>query len=295
MKCVPNSQSSDEENWVDIARFPTLDEAHENALVALAMGESIRVEHSGVPGEFDLQAEAAAAPRISSELREYAAEAEARVLPRVLPSSWAKHPAGWLYVLLWAGSLIVIFKMQTEDRFISDRFASSSIAFIGNGEWWRPFTALFLHGDGAHIIGNLASGAVFGILVAKSIGARKGWLMILLAGTLGNALTSAVTYPQPFVSLGASTAVFGALGILSGIGLVENCREEVRMPYVRVLAPLLAGMVLLGLLGGANPGEGVDVFGHVFGFSAGIVSGMVCRYLDRDPIPPLQDPGKRAN
>lgn len=291
---MENTLETAEENWVDIARFPSLDEAQENALVALAMGESIRVENGVVPGEFDLQAEAAAAPRISNELREYAAEADARVLPKILPSNWAKHPAGWFYVLIWTSALVFIFKMQTEDRSLSDRFASSSIALIGKGEWWRPFTALFLHGDGPHLIGNLASGTVFGILVAKSIGPLKGWLMILLAGTLGNALTSAVTYPEPFVSLGASTAVFGALGILSGIGLVENCREEVRMPYVRVLAPLLAGMVLLGLLGGANPGEGIDVFGHVFGFSAGILAGMVCRYLDRDPIPPLQDPVKQA-
>jgi membrane associated rhomboid family serine protease len=91
-----------------------------------------------------------------------------------------------------------------------------------------------------------------------------------------------VTYPEAFTSLGASTAVFGALGILSGIGLVENFREEVRMPWLRVLAPLVAGMILLGWLGGAEAGAGVDVFGHVFGYSAGVIAGAACRFIERE-------------
>jgi membrane associated rhomboid family serine protease len=188
-----------------------------------------------------------------------------------------------LHYIVWAAVLLLVFRQQSQVPSLADRYASSSIGLIADGEWWRPFTALFLHGDGGHIFGNLASGAVFGMLVSKSIGPWKGWALILLAGTVGNAITSAVTYPEPFRSLGASTAVFGALGILSGIGLVENFREELRMPWMRVLAPLLAGLVLLGWLGGAEPGAGVDVFGHVFGFSAGVLLGAACRFAERPP------------
>ncbi len=277
---MPETEQADEEQWVDVARFPSLDEAQENALVALAMGEAIRVDHGEVPGEFELRVEPAAAPRVSEELRGYAAEAEVKLPPPLVSTSWSHHPAGALHYLVWAAVLLFVFHQQSQDPTLADRYASSSIGLIAHGEWWRPFTALFLHGDGGHILGNLASGAVFGALVSKSIGPRNGWAMILLSGTLGNAITSAVTYPKPFVSLGASTAVFGALGILSGIGLVENFREELRMPWMRVLAPLLAGLVLLGWLGGAAPGAGVDVFGHVFGFSAGVLLGAACRYFD---------------
>lgn len=284
-----------DDDWVGVATYPSLDDAYDHALVALAMGESIRVEHGDEPGEFDLQAEPESAPKISEELREYASEAESLILPKIIPSNWAKHSAGWLYILVWATSLLVVFYLQNQDPSLSDRYASSSIGLIDRGEWWRPFTALFLHGDGPHIVGNLGTGIVFGILVSKSIGPLKGWAMILLSGTIGNATTSLLTHPEPFISLGASTAVFGALGILSGIGLVENCREEVRMPWVRVLAPLLAGMILLGWLGGAEPGAGVDVFGHVFGFSAGILAGAACRYLEREPSESLHEPPKQAN
>ena len=282
---MPETEQAEDEEWVDVARFPSLDEAQENALVALAMGEAIRVDHGEVPGEFELRVEPAAAPRVTEELREYAAAAEVKPLPPMVSSNWAKHPAGALNYLVWAAALLVVFRSQTLDPTLADRGASSSIGLIARGEWWRPFTALFLHGDGGHILSNLASGAVFGALVSKSIGPWKGWAMILLAGTIGNAITSVVTYPEPFVSLGASTAVFGALGILSGIGIVENLREELRMPLLRILAPLLAGLVLLGWLGGAEPDAGVDVFGHVFGFVAGLLAGAACRYFDSESDP----------
>lgn len=291
---MPEPETNEDEEWVDIATYPTLDDAYDHALVALAMGETIRIEHSHQPGEFDLLAEPEAAPKISEELREYVSESEARELPKIIPSNWAKHPAGLPYILVWAASLLTVFYFQIQNPSLSDRFASSSIGLVERGEWWRPFTALFFHGDGPHIFGNLATGTVFGILVSKSTGPLKAWLMILLSGTIGNAITSFVTYPEPFTSLGASTAVFGALGILSGIGLVENFREEVRMPWVRVLAPLLAGTIILGWLGGAAPGAGVDVFGHVFGFCAGVVTGTACRYLERGSSESLHEPPKHA-
>lgn len=271
---------ADDSQWVGIGTYPSLDDAYDHGLVALAMGESIRVEAGEQPGEFDLQAEIEAAPKISAEIREYQREIAQTALPPILPSNWAKHPAGWLYVLVWAAALVAVFYLQAKDPSLSDRGASSSIGLIKDGEWWRPFTALFLHGDGPHIVGNLASGTVFGTLVAKSLGPLRGWILILLSGAIGNAFTSVITYPEPFTSIGASTAVFGALGILSGTGIAENIREPVRMPWARVTAPLLAGVVLLGWLGGAAPGSNTDVFGHVFGFCAGVIAGAVCRSSD---------------
>lgn len=281
-----------EAEWIDVGTYPTLDEAQEHALVALAMGESIRVEHGDQPGEFDLQADPEAAVKISEEIRQYESESEAVVIPKFVQSNWAKYSSGWAYYMIWAVVLIVIFNFQQTDATLTDHGASSSIGLMKNGEWWRPFTALFLHADVGHILGNLASGALFGMLVSKAIGPLTGWAMILLSGTVGNAVTSALTYPESFLSIGASSAVFGALGILSGAGLVDNVREKVRMPWVRVLAPLLAGFVLLGWLGGAAPSSKTDVLGHVFGFSAGVVLGLTCRYFVASEA--LQDSSKKS-
>jgi rhomboid protease GluP len=281
-----------EEDWIDVGTYSTLDEAQERALVALSMGEAIRVEHGEHPGEFDLQVEPDAVGKISEEIRQYEAEFELAGAKDTVLSGWAKHAAGWPFVIVWVMALVTVFHFQQSDPGLVTHGASSSIGLLQDGEWWRPFTALFLHGDAAHIIGNLASGAVFSILVSKSIGPLWAWILIFLSGTVGNTITSIITYPESFISLGASTAVFGALGILSGIGLVENFRETVRMPWLRVLGPLLAGLILLGWLGGAAPGSATDVFGHVFGFSAGVVAGIVCRYFVSSET--LQDGGNQA-
>ena len=214
----PEDQESE---WIDVGTYPTLDEAHERALVALAMGESIRVEHGDQPGEFDLQVEPDAVEKISEEIRQYEVESEIVRIPKIVPSNWAKYPAGWGYYAIWALGLMLVFHFQQTDLSLVERGASSSIALMKDGEWWRPFTALFLHADLGHLLGNLASGALFGMLVSKSIGPLKAWAMILLSGAVGNLITSAVTFPEPFTSIGASTAVFGALAILSALEPAE--------------------------------------------------------------------------
>ena len=143
---------------------------------------------------------------------------------------------------------------------------------IDRGEWWRPFTALFLHKDVGHLAGNLVGGVIFATLVARSVGPLLGWTMILACGTLGNIITSRLTYPEPFLSIGASTAVFAALGILSGFGISETLRERVGQPWLRITAPVLAGVILLGWLGGGHDPQ-TDVLGHVFGFGSGLAAG----------------------
>ena len=88
--------SSDE--WIDVGTYPTLDEAQERALVALAMGESIRVEHGDQPGEFDLQAESEAAVKISEEIQQYEAESEEVGKPKIVPSNWARYLLSLIHI-----------------------------------------------------------------------------------------------------------------------------------------------------------------------------------------------------
>ncbi len=89
---------------------------------------------------------------------------------------------------------------------------------IDGGEWWRPFTSLFLHADFNHLLGNVCFGVIFCVLVAHSVGPVLGWVLILASGVMGNILTAGWYYPERFQSVGASTATFGALGILVGLG-----------------------------------------------------------------------------
>ena len=267
------------ENWVQVGHYPSLEQAYDHGLVILAMGESCRVEAAEVPGEFDLHAEAVPATKIAAELDAYGQEIAMPVKQSAPAREWVRHPAGGWLTALWMMALIAVFYWQGQDPSLIDRASSSSVALISQGEWWRPFTALFLHADVGHLLGNLVGGLVFASLVARLVGPVRGWAMILACGAIGNAITSWLTYPEPFVSIGASTAVFAALGILSGLGLAETLRDRAHLPWVRITAPIFGGIVLLGWLGGGHSPQ-TDVLGHVFGFSSGLVAGVVTGAID---------------
>ena len=273
-----------EEDWVRVGHYPTLDQANDHGLVILAMGEACQVVETETPGEYGLQAEIEALHPIAGELEAYDREMARPVEWPPSGREWAKHPPGTPWCAAWAFLLIAAFMRQNADTSLVARAASSSIGLIGRGEWWRPFTALFLHADPAHLVGNLLSGWVFATLVSKSIGALQGWALILACGALGNAITSRLTYPEPFVSIGASTAVFAALGILSGLGVAETLHDRARISWIRVSAPALAGVVLLGWLGGGHDPQ-TDVLGHVFGFGSGWAAGFLKGAFARKPIP----------
>ena len=278
-------EPAEAEEWIQVGRYATVEQAYDHGLVILAMGEACRVAEAETPGEFDLQAEAGpASAKISRELDLYRDETSAPLPRPLMTSDWARHSPGGTLCALWTLLLLVAFWWQDQDPEIVDRLASSSTGLLGRGEWWRPFTALFLHADLPHLVGNLASGWVFATLAARMIGPALGWALILACGTMGNAITSWLTFPQPFSSIGASTAVFAALGIMSGAGLAETMLERGRMPWLRIAAPPLAGLILLGWLGGTNDGN-TDVLGHVFGFSSGLAGGAVAGVFERRHAP----------
>lgn len=265
-------QTAETEEWVQVGRYSGLQQAYDHALVILAMGEACRVNPAETPGEYELQAEPHPAPRVSEELEAYRREMVPSMPARPAAGEWRHHPAGAWLTAIWVLSLLATFYWQDQDASLVDHAASSSVGLIARGEWWRPFTALFLHADLPHLVGNLTSGVVFATLVSRSVGPLLGWSLILGCGTAGNAIVSRLTYPAPFVSLGASAAVFAALGILTGCGVAETLLDRARLPWLRIAAPFLAGLVLLGWLGGGGS-ENTDVLGHVFGFGTGLVAG----------------------
>ncbi len=270
--------------WDDlilVGQYPSLELAQEHGLVILAMGEACWVSAAEDSRVFNLHAETCASAGVQAELLIYRQELHDQLRLKNVPEPLDRfhHPAGWKIFLIWMGSLLVIFRLQWQDSTLTDRAASSSMGLIDRFEWWRPFTALFLHADIQHLVGNLVSGAIFGALVSRSLGPLRGWALILACGTLGNCLTSLVTYPMPFISIGASTAVFGALGILSGLGFSTSLRSRCSVSWAKVAAPVIAGIIMLGWLGGSGPDSNTDVLGHVFGFSSGLVAGMLVAEL----------------
>lgn len=157
-------------------------------------------------------------------------------------------------------------------------YGAASEAIL-KGELYRIVTALMLHADVVHLLGNMVGIAIFGTAVCGIMGRGLGWFMILLTGIFGNFI-NAVFLKTGHLSIGASTAIFGAIGILAGHQFLERFRQ----PGQRMKAwlPLAGGIALLGFLGS---GAHTDLTAHLFGFLSGLVLATIKGVFFKHPLP----------
>lgn len=149
---------------------------------------------------------------------------------------------------------------------------NAQAARILGGEWWRLVTALTLHADVVHLISNLSIGGVFVYFLCRDLGSGLAWSLLLASGVLGN-LANAFVQSPAHSSIGASTTVFGAVGLLAAISLVRYRQQLQR----RWPLPVASALALLALLG--TEGKNTDLGAHLFGFGFGIGLGSLAEYL----------------
>ncbi|MEE8607990.1 MAG: rhomboid family intramembrane serine protease [Nitrospiraceae bacterium] len=156
---------------------------------------------------------------------------------------------------------------------------SADVDRILLGELWRPVTALTLHADLGHVVVNAIASVLFLSAVSGTLGLGLGYALVLLAGAGGN-LANALLHGSLHVSVGASTSVFGAIGLLGGLGVVR--RRRIGMRGRRAWLPIAAGLAILAMLG--TGGERVDLWAHLLGFLVGGVLGILVAFVV--PRPP---------
>jgi rhomboid protease GluP len=214
--------------------------------------------------------------RAAHELRHYLRENRR---PAVAPVVWPNHPHAIYGVIGYALVLIAVtFAVLTGAG--DNNWKSAGVldaGFLDRGEWWRVLTALTLHGDVLHLLSNLAFGALFGYPAARLFGPGIAWLLILLGAGLAYGVDALLHPPQHHL-LGASTAVFTALGLVASYGWRRHLRNW--SPWMRRSAPLVAGIALLAFTG--TGGENTDILAHLAGFVVGTGIGALCAHL---PMP----------
>jgi len=149
---------------------------------------------------------------------------------------------------------------------------------IVTGEWWRTITALTLHADAPHLISNAAASVVLVWAITDQLGPGVGLWLLLLAGAGGNALT-AIAHGAHHDAVGASTALFGAIGILAATRVVSGGRRPAGRKRWIVVAASLALLALLG----TSPDA--DLLAHLFGLLLGGIMGVATTLMLRRPLP----------
>lgn len=254
------------EQWVTVAT--NLTEARANELGLVLTARNLPFQRQSGPQGWELWVPLADAPAAAHELTLYRHE---NLKPVGGTRPVEEVAAGRAGVIWYVATLLAVFFALHTFLFDLDWLAAGRLEAgpLLHGEWWRAVTALTVHVELGHLLGNLAFGAFYGYFVGRYLGVGVGWLAVLLAAGSANALNAWVESPA-HRSIGASTAVFAALGMLATYtwrrGYLRGTHWRAR------IAPIIASIGLLAFTGTA--GENTDLGAHLFGFIAGLATGL---------------------
>ncbi|PIE69989.1 MAG: hypothetical protein CSA22_10055 [Deltaproteobacteria bacterium] len=264
---------------IDISQHLPKNDHHLHELILAARGIPFHVEpQKGAP---QLMVPESVSTEAICEIRTYYRENILSPKPPLPPVRSSAAPVIWV-AFLWA-TLHAAMAYWNNRETIIPLVNADSTAILG-GSIHRCITALFFHGDSAHLSGNIAFLLILGIPVIQLFGSGAGLLLILFTGIAGN-LTAALYHGHLHHAIGGSTAVFGCAGLLCGYQVVHRGRH--RLPLnMTGWAPVGAGAALIAILG---MGENADIPAHVFGTLWGGGAGFCAAHipgplLDRKPV-----------
>lgn len=236
--------------------------AMEWSLVLVSQGIETTIVQAEDEAGWGLQVSEMDYPRAVQTLRQY------RLENRGWPWQQAVFRPGLLFdwaSLAWA-VLVCLFYLINTLRDVETAGVMDSSA-LRQGQWWRLFTAMWLHADLAHLATNATLGVLLLGLTMGRYGTGIGLLASYLAGAGGNVIAALFTL-QVHRSLGASGLVMGSLGLLA----VQSLTLRRQTPHaLKYILSGIGGGIMMFVLFALTPGT--DVVAHLGGFGCGLILG----------------------
>jgi membrane associated rhomboid family serine protease len=139
---------------------------------------------------------------------------------------------------------------------------------VADGDWWRLFTAMFLHANLLHILFNMLALWWFGSVVERALGPVRYVLVYVACGLAGSA--GALIASPNAVTVGASGAIFGLLGSLLVLEYLQTGS----------FAGQAMSLIVINLaLSFAIPN--ISIGGHIGGLIGGIAASFALAYTRR--------------
>ena len=175
---------------------------------------------------------------------------------------WKKAP--YITISLIAVNLLLCFCCIVNPKFFYGK-GCVGLSYIMQGEFYRLFTSMFLHGGLDHFFSNMLLLYFLGDMLENKIGRIRFTVLYLLTGLIGNVASCLHEYIANlnYVSFGASGAVFGLIGML--FYLVVN-----RDPRIRVSMPAMIFMIIYCVYSSFAEIQ-VNVAAHLGGLLAGML------------------------
>lgn len=137
--------------------------------------------------------------------------------------------------------------------------------YIAQGEWWRFFTPMFLHGGLMHLLFNMFSLFLFGPELERLTGKVRFITIYLLAGFFASAATYFLQ-PLDYSHVGASGAIFGVFG---AFGALVYYGGRALPQLKQIILPIIVISIVMTFL---TPN--VNVTAHIAGMITGFLIGL---------------------
>jgi rhomboid protease GluP len=148
------------------------------------------------------------------------------------------------------------------------RWGSNFGPLTMSGDWWRLFTAMFLHFGIIHLLLNMYALISIAAYLEPMLGKARYITAYLCTGILAS-LVSLWWHSTPANSAGASGAVFGMYGVFLALLTTNLIPKKVRRPLLQSIVIFVIFNLAYGLKGG------IDNAAHV----GGLLSGMGIGFL----------------
>jgi len=138
-----------------------------------------------------------------------------------------------------------------------------NLAIFEDLEYWRLFSAMFLHADEMHIFSNMIALLIFGTVIEMEYSKMEYIIIYFVSGLIGNVVSLFLLSPYS-ISLGASGAVFG----LVGAAFAMIAKEEDK-------SLLYLGLIYVGYFIVMSFAPGINLWAHLFGLLGGVMFGFL--------------------
>jgi membrane associated rhomboid family serine protease len=202
------------------------------------------------------------------------------------------RPATFTFVFLIANVFVFLLTSlegAAQSNYVLVQYGAKVNSLIDAGEWWRFVTPIFLHGGVAHLLMNMYGLFILGPYVEKLYGSARFVVFWVVAGVAGVVASYLSVQPEMTgtllgrflfksgdgISVGASGALFGLIGVLFVFGI--KFRHELPDGFKRAFGTGMLPTILLNIfIGFAVPV--IDNAAHLGGLVAGAALALFVGY-----------------
>jgi rhomboid protease GluP len=170
-----------------------------------------------------------------------------------------------LNILIFGLTAFVSGNVLDIDSRVLILFGAKYSKLINEGEYYRLFTAMFLHGGLVHISFNMYALKAVGPLIEDIYGKMKFTVIYVLGGLVSTLFSYLLS---PGISVGASGAIFALLG--STLVFAFKMRRAIRKGFLSSIIQVIAINLILGFTV-----SNIDNYGHIGGLIGGILISLI--------------------